>query len=180
MKKVSSEKSSFFGEMKKSKNKMIIILFTVFVFLLVSCVLSVVIIAGSTSHILNNMPEQMIFSDYSDLEKLQEYTVSTINDKNTENLDVNYGIACIVEWENTQYKVYAYEFSDSEDAREYLSGMKMAVSKNVTKQYNGSGGVFAYTDRFYYENKVLIVKSTSIKKNYQFITWLQEDFEISW
>ena len=58
--------------------------------------------------------------------------------------------------------------------------MKMAVSKNVTKQYNGSGGVFAYTDRFYYENKVLIVKSTSIKKNYQFITWLQEDFEISW
>ena len=180
MKKRLSEKGSFFGDTRKTKRKIIIILFTIFILLVFSCILSVVIIAGSTSHILNNMPEQMIFTDYSDLEKLQMYTVSTIDDKNIENLDVNYGISCVVEWENTQYKVYAYEFSDSEDAREYLSRMKMAVSKNVTKQHNGSGGVFAYTDRFYYENKVLIVKSASIKKNYQFIIWLQEDFEISW
>lgn len=173
------------SEKEKSKRKkvVLIVVSSVTAFIAVCVTVCILCFAGVIAFAFdsfNYFSETKIFSDISDFEKLLPYTVSMIDDKCTENLDISYGFACIAEWEGNRYSVYAYEFADAENAREYLSRMRMSVSEDDTERWSGSGGMFSHTERFYYHNKVLIVKSVSQKKTYYFIQWLQEDFDIEW
>ena len=83
----------------------------------------------------------------------------------------------IVEWENKEYKVFAYTFSDVRQSQQYIKN-RTDYNSTKTKNYSLSSNLVSKTSYWIYENEHLIyIDGPNSDSMYRFLNYLQQNFD---
>ena len=115
-------------------------------------ILTLVICCGMLSSCENRVPDIYIFENISECENIEEYksddAVVTIydiptDDKNLDDLEYDSFYAASYESDELDFEIFAYEFVDSDSAKEYFS-KKTGIESVYSTMFLTSGGMTKY------------------------------------
>ena len=122
--------------------------------------------------------EFRVFHNISSFRILDEYIKEPIVED--EYLDDIEFVECyrnIVEWEDKEYKVFAYTFSDVSQSQQYIKN-RTDYSSKQTKNYKLSSNIVSKTRYWIYEDEHLIyIDGPSSNSMHLFLDYLQQNFD---
>ncbi len=120
------------------------------------------------------------FSSLNDFDKLAPFEIGEIKDNElSADEPINWGYSKKIKWENHYYKVYAYEFTSSNGARNYfLTTSNGSLVEGQIQGYRCSSKGF-YDSKYvvFYERYIYRVTGKDYNSFVKFVNWLSEDFE---
>ncbi len=156
--------------MNQKRLKSILILFIVFVVAFFIYALST---ADDTL-----AQEHLMFSDISSMDILNEYVTEEIKeDKYLGDISPLESFTKKVKYNKKSVYVYAYVFEDASQCEQYVRNRKMSYYDE--ESYHLSGNIFFSTKYIVYSNnKVLFIDGPGQTAFYEFLNFVQQNFDI--
>lgn len=156
--------------MNQKRLKSILILFIVFV-------VAFFIYALSTADDILAQ-EHLMFSDISSMDILNEYVTEEIKeDKYLGDISPLENFTKKVKYNKKSFYVYAYVFEDASQCEQYVRNRKMSYFDE--ESYHLSGNIFFSTNYIVYsKNKVLFIDGPGQTAFYEFLNFVQQNFDI--
>lgn len=156
--------------MNQKRLKRIIILFIAFI------VAFFVYALSTADDVLSQ--EHLMFSDISSLDILNEYVTEEIKeDKYLGDLSPLESFTKKIRYNKKSFYVYAYVFEDASQCEEYVRNRKMSYYDE--ESYHSRGNILTQTSYIVYSNnKVLFIDGPGQKAFYEFLNFVQQNFDI--
>lgn len=121
--------------------------------------------------------EYRMFSDIDALEILNEYKIKEIKDKCIDELNPLESFSYQVRWNKKNFDVYAYVFEDNSQCEQYVKNRKMSYFDE--ESYYSTGNIFFKTNYIVYSNnKVLYIDGPGHTAFYEFLDFVEQNFDI--
>ena len=119
--------------------------------------------------------DHRIFSDLTELQKLEEYCISEIEEDNIiESADFN-GYCHKICWNENEYDVYAYVFAETDDTKEYVKALT-GDYPTLANEYFFKMGLRRKYYIAYAGNLLFRVETAREGDLAGFLDWINDDF----
>lgn len=121
-----------------------------------------------------------MYTDIEALDVLSQYIVVQIeDDKYLNDLVPVERLTCNVKWEEKSYSVYAYVFENSTQCKQYVTNRMQKSFDDNNSYYLTGNGLFKTRYIAISDNKLLYIDGPDIKSTYNFLDFIQQDFDIN-
>lgn len=159
---------------KNNRNVRIVIIVSVFLLLVSTYFISSILM---TKDYIGQ--SRRMFSDIDSLQILLTYCVDKLDDdKNVMSLNTVEKFSYQIEFNEKEFKVYAYEFEDGIQSNEYIertTGLRFTDNESY---YMTSNSFFRTKYIAFSNENVLYVIGPDIKSTYEFLSYIEQSFDI--
>lgn len=159
------------------KNKKVIAVAQIIVSVLFLLIVAACLIGFTTTEQIQNL----VFTDIDDFKKLEEYSVEDINledDKMPKGILPDVSFLKVISFNGHNYKVYAYEFSDSESAREYFNKCTGKTTDAKSNYSMTTNYLFASDYIAFHENFLYRIEGGNYKDFAETVNFINKSFSI--
>lgn len=84
----------------------------------------------------------------------------------------------VIEWEEKEYSVYAYEFENNLQCMQYVKNRTQMKFDDDSSYYLSSNVFFKTRYVAFFDNKLIYIEGPDIKSTFSFLDYLEQDFDI--